>query len=113
MSSASKQKGSAHERAVVDYLKTHGWKHAERRLAGDKNDRGDIAGVPGIVLECKNEKRIDLAQFMLSYDPSAEDPEVESQSYEFCRKCKQIKKNFVGEGRRKLCMDCAFGDSDE
>lgn len=64
MSSASKQKGSAHERAVVDYLKTHGWKHAERRLAGDKNDRGDIAGVPGIVLECKNEKRIDLAQYM-------------------------------------------------
>ena len=64
MSSASKQKGSAHERAVVDYLKANGWKHAERRLAGDKNDRGDIAGVPGIVLECKNEKRIDLAQYM-------------------------------------------------
>lgn len=64
MSSASKQKGSAHERAVVEYLKANGWKHAERRLAGDKNDRGDIAGVPGIVLECKNEKRIDLAQYM-------------------------------------------------
>ena len=54
-----------------------------------------------------------LAQFMLAYDPSTEDPEVDSQSYEFCRKCKQIKKNFVGEGRRKLCMDCAFGDEDE
>lgn len=64
MSSASKQKGSAHERAVVEYLKANGWKHAERRLAGDSKDRGDIAGVPGVVFECKNEKRIDLAQYM-------------------------------------------------
>ena len=71
MSSTSKQKGSAHERAVVDYLKANGWKHAERRLAGDKNDRGDIAGVPGIVLECKNEKRIDLAQYMRELEVEA------------------------------------------
>lgn len=64
MSSPSKQKGSAHERAVVEYLISKGWKHAERRIAGDVKDRGDIAGVPGVVFECKNEKRIDLAQYM-------------------------------------------------
>lgn len=64
MSSASKQKGSSHERNVVQWLIDQGWIHAERRIAGDTKDRGDIAGIPKIVFECKNEKRIDLAQYM-------------------------------------------------
>lgn len=64
MSTASKRKGSSFERSIVDYLKKEGWKHAERRLAGDTKDRGDIAGVPGFVWEAKNEKRIDLAGYV-------------------------------------------------
>jgi Holliday junction resolvase len=64
MSSASKAKGSAWERAVVSYLIDNGWPYAERRLAGDTHDRGDIAGVVSVVLECKSEKRIDLAGYM-------------------------------------------------
>jgi hypothetical protein len=64
MTSASKAKGSNHERMTVDYLIEQGWPYAERRIAGDFKDRGDIAGVPRIVFECKNEKRIDLAGYM-------------------------------------------------
>jgi hypothetical protein len=61
MSTPSKRKGSGAERDVVKYLQEKGWKYAERRLAGDKNDRGDIAGVPGVCFEIKNHKTFDLA----------------------------------------------------
>jgi len=44
----SKRKGSKAELDVVKYLQTQGWKYAERRLAGDRNDKGDIAGVNGV-----------------------------------------------------------------
>lgn len=61
MSSRSKQKGSAFEREIVAYLNENGFIHAERRLAGDQFDKGDITGTPGLVWECKNQKRMDLA----------------------------------------------------
>ena len=34
--------------------------HAERTRAGWQDDRGDIDGLPGVVIEVKNQKRIDL-----------------------------------------------------
>jgi hypothetical protein len=50
----NKAKGSAWERAIVEHLKAEGWPFAERRLAGSNKDRGDIAGVVGVVIEAKN-----------------------------------------------------------
>lgn len=64
MTSKSKAKGSAWERAIVDYLRTVGWPFAERRLAGSAKDRGDIAGVVGVVVEAKNAARTDLAGWL-------------------------------------------------
>lgn len=64
MTSKSKAKGSAWERAIVDYLRTVGWPFAERRLAGSAKDRGDIAGVVGVVIEAKNAARTDLAGWL-------------------------------------------------
>lgn len=61
MSNPQKAKGSSAERAVVDYLRANGFVHAERRLAGSSKDRGDIAGVPGVVIEVKNCERTNLA----------------------------------------------------
>lgn len=61
MTSPSKRKGSSAERDVVNYLKKLGWKYAERRLAGDTFDRGDVAGIPEVCLEVKNHKTQDLA----------------------------------------------------
>jgi hypothetical protein len=57
----NKTKGSAWERAIVEHLRAAGWPHAERRLAGAALDRGDIAGVIGVVIEAKNTARLDLA----------------------------------------------------
>ncbi len=62
--SANKDRGSTFERAVVDYLRACGFPHAERRLAGAKADRGDIAGIPGLMIECKSQNRISLAEWV-------------------------------------------------
>lgn len=52
--SRSKQKGTAWETAICRYLAEHGFPHVERRALTGSQDRGDVAGVPGWVLEAKN-----------------------------------------------------------
>lgn len=58
--SASKQKGTAAETAIVNFLRTSGFLQAERRTLGGAHDRGDIAGIPGVVIEVKNCARQEL-----------------------------------------------------
>lgn len=60
----SKAKGSATERAIVTHLRAAGFPNAERRLAGSAKDRGDIAGLIGVVIEVKNGARCDLAAWV-------------------------------------------------
>lgn len=62
--SASKRKGTGWESAVVQFLKENGATHAERRSLNGAKDRGDIAGIPGVVIECKNEKAVTLAAYL-------------------------------------------------
>ncbi|MEU5549223.1 hypothetical protein ABZ738_05590 [Micromonospora sp. NPDC047793] len=62
--SASKRKGTAWESAVTEFLRQHGVPHAERRTLNGAKDRGDIAGIPGVVIECKNEKTATLASYV-------------------------------------------------
>jgi Holliday junction resolvase len=57
----SKRKGTAAETAVVGYLRENGFPHAERRALNGSTDRGDVAGVPGVVIEIKNCARMELA----------------------------------------------------
>ena len=45
--------GTATESAVVRYLRTAGFPHAERRALRGTLDAGDITGVIGVVFECK------------------------------------------------------------
>ncbi len=52
--STARAAGKEAERLVVAYLKGHGARHAERRLAGSAVDRGDVAGIPGVVIEIKS-----------------------------------------------------------
>ena len=61
MSTPSKNKGSGFEREIVQYLREQGWTGAERTRAGWQDDRGDIDGVIGVTLECKNQKAMTLA----------------------------------------------------
>ena len=60
--SAAKRKGPAFEGQVVSYLREHGFPQAERRVMGGSRDRGDVAGVPGWVLELKATRALDLAE---------------------------------------------------
>jgi hypothetical protein len=48
----------------VDYLRTVGVPHAERRAGNGAADRGDIAGLPGVVIESKNAKTGTLAAWL-------------------------------------------------
>jgi hypothetical protein len=62
--SKSRAKGTAWETQIVTYLRDNGVPHAERRALGGNNDRGDIAGIPGVVVEAKSAARLELAQWL-------------------------------------------------
>ncbi len=62
--SASKAKGTRWESAIVDFLRVSGVPHAERRALNGSQDRGDIAGIPGVVIEGKNAKAVTLAAWL-------------------------------------------------
>jgi hypothetical protein len=49
-----KQKGTAAESAVVSFLRTAGFPWAERLALQGGKDRGDITGIPGVVVEVKS-----------------------------------------------------------
>jgi len=57
----SKAKGTSAETAVVNYLRAMGFTQAERRTLAGVHDRGDIAGIPGTVIEVKNCARQELS----------------------------------------------------
>lgn len=61
---ASKRRGTAWESAIVTYLVGKGWMHAERRALAGSKDRGDIAGVVGVVIEAKSAARVELAAWL-------------------------------------------------
>lgn len=65
--SAAKARGTAAEVAVVEYLKSRGFRDVERRVTQGKNDRGDISvpGFPGgLVIEVKSQKSMDLSGWL-------------------------------------------------
>lgn len=64
MANPSKQRGTAWESAVVTWLRANGFPYAERRTLAGANDKGDVSGVPGVVLECKATKSITLSTFV-------------------------------------------------
>jgi hypothetical protein len=54
MVNPSKDKGTKAETAVVRYLKSVGYPNVERRALSGKYDRGDISGIPGVVISVKD-----------------------------------------------------------
>lgn len=62
--SLARRKGTQAESAVVQYLRERGWPSVERRALRGANDQGDIAGLPGVCIEVKAHREIDLAQFV-------------------------------------------------
>lgn len=58
--SASRARGTAAETVVVRYLQNW-WPAAERRALSGNKDKGDVAGIPGVVIEVKAAQRLELA----------------------------------------------------
>jgi Holliday junction resolvase len=60
----SRDKGTSWETQLVRFLQQHGWPLAERRARRGTRDAGDIAGIAGVCIEAKAEKRIALAEYL-------------------------------------------------
>jgi len=58
------KKGPLAEAQIVACLREHGFPYAERRVMGGRNDRGDVAGIPGVVIEVKNQAKMTLAEWV-------------------------------------------------
>lgn len=50
----NKAKGAKAENDIAAWLRRHGYPDADRRPRNGRNDRGDIGGVPNVVIEVKN-----------------------------------------------------------
>lgn len=111
----SKQKGTAAETAVVRYLHTRGWLHAERRALSGSQDRGDVAGIPGVVIEVKNCKRDELGAWVDEAEQErANDGAVHSAVWHKRRGTTDPGAWFVtmtGEQYADLLIDAGHGDS--
>lgn len=59
-----KRRGTGWETAIVDYLRAAGFPAVERRALDGRADRGDITGLPGVVIEAKNQNRFDIAEWL-------------------------------------------------
>lgn len=59
---SAKKAGTAWESEICRALVEAGWIWAERRRLGGQYDKGDVAGLPGIVIEAKNEKGLNVGK---------------------------------------------------
>lgn len=64
-----KNKGDAYERAVVRYLQERGI-HVTRAKRG--NPTGDVLGIDGLTIECKNQRSYDIAGWIKQMQASKE-----------------------------------------
>lgn len=60
----SKAKGTMAESAVVSFLRTAGFPYAERLALQGSKDRGDVTGIPGVVVEVKNEQTYQFSSWL-------------------------------------------------
>jgi hypothetical protein len=65
MTNTNGERGKRWEREVVAVLRTHGHPYAERTLrAGAHDDRGDVSGVVGFYLDCKDCGRLEIPRWL-------------------------------------------------
>lgn len=61
---------------MVEYLKYCGRPYVERRTLNGQHDRGDIAGIPGVVIEVKAEKSLKLAEWIKEAEAERENDDA-------------------------------------
>lgn len=59
----ARQVGTAWETALVNYL-SEWWPQVERRALSGAKDRGDTAGIPGVMIEAKAAKEYRLSEWI-------------------------------------------------
>jgi len=65
MTNPQARKGSQFERDVVSFLQANGHRYAERAYgAGRPQDVGDIDGLIGWTIECKNHRALELSAWL-------------------------------------------------
>lgn len=63
MVNTSKSRGTLWESEIVRFLNEH-WPHVERRALAGAQDKGDVAGIPGVVIEAKSCKEFRLGEWV-------------------------------------------------
>ncbi len=62
-------KGTAHETSTVRYLIERGFAYAHRNPLSSA--LGDVGGIPGFIIECKNHARLALSEWITQAEASA------------------------------------------
>jgi hypothetical protein len=70
--SKAKQKGTAFERLMVDYLNAKLPVTVERRAQEGIRDRGDVSGIPEVVCELKNRRALELGPWVREAEDEAD-----------------------------------------
>jgi Holliday junction resolvase len=109
MSAANKAKGSLFERQLEDYLNSVGGKARRLPRAGSK-DIGDIAlTIFGekivMVIEAKNRKSMDLAQFLSEADTEADNYSVKYDVATLPVVVTKTRQKGIGEARVIMTVD--------
>ena len=92
--SAAREKGTKWETRVVNYLKENGFPFAERRSGNGAQDRGDI-NIPGVVLECKNQKAMNLGAWIDEMVKEKANAGVTTGAVIFPRRSHETKRSYV------------------
>jgi Holliday junction resolvase len=77
--SVQRAKGTRFEVEVVEYLRANGFPHVERRAMAGTRDTGDIAGLPGWVIEVKNTKTLKLGEFVAEAEKEAKNAALQAK----------------------------------
>lgn len=81
MANRSGRIGTAWESEIARVLVENGWPYVERRRLAGRYDRGDIAGIPGVVIEAKAAKKFELAGWL---DEATEERDNDKADLGFC-----------------------------
>lgn len=95
MANPSKRKGTTYEVLVCDYLRHNGFPYAERRALSGSSDKGDVAGIPGLVLELKAAKKLELSKWMAELRAEKENAHASAGAVVIKRRNHAVGKSYV------------------
>ena len=95
--SKQRAKGTMFETAVAQFLRENGFPYAERRALSGPQDKGDLTGMPGLVVECKNHKELSLSEWL-------RETEVERQNADADFGVLVVKRRGIWDAGQSYCV---------